>query len=320
MEQRKSYQLYLLEGEQQRAEFEHQNACRADESVQKRLNDFKFYLRMSLIYAILTVLFITGANAIGFMAGGTVLVMLAVPFIFLMSIVSVLLWLGMIWKSMKFGISYRRLREKKEQTEADLFCTGQKLNSIQIKIDNLKREIELEEEQRKKENFPISEEIQQEILVCKQEALGYRIGRLKKDYDETETELHRVLKEEFQNELDKKRYGKLTIVGVVILIILAVIQGLDVTIFSTVASRVVLLLMPWCIIIPYSIGWLSKAMNTFWGEKLWINRFVFREMYNYSIAGRIQQCRENMKQTKDNIAVLEKEKEKITKELQLISK
>ncbi|MDE7424955.1 MAG: hypothetical protein K2N51_14910 [Lachnospiraceae bacterium] len=320
MEQRKSYQLYLLEGEQQRAEFEYQNACRADESVHKRLNDYKFYLRMSVIYAILTVVFVTGAFAIGFMAGGTDLVILVVPFIFLMSIVSVILWLGMIWKSIKFGISYRKLKEKKEQTEADLFCAGQKLNNIQIKIDNLKGEIELEEEQKTKKNTQISEENQQDALVCKQEALGYRIGRLKKDYDEAKTELHRVMKEEFQNELDKKRYGKLTIAGVVILIILAVIQSLDVTIFSTVASRVVILLMPWCIIIPYSIGWLSKAMNTFWGEKLWINQFVFREMYNYSIAGRIQQCRENMKQTKEDIAVLEKEKEEVIKELQLFSK
>lgn len=320
MEQRKSYQLYLLEGEQQKAEFEHQNAFRADESVQRRLNDYKFYLRMSVIYAILTIVFVAGANAIGFMAGGTELVMFVVPFIFLMIIISVILWLGMIWRTIKFGVSYKRLREKKDQTEADLFCASQKLNSIQIKIDNLKKEIGLEEEQRKKENDPISKEEQEEALVCKQEALGYRIERLKKDYNETETELHRVLKEEFQNELDKKRYRKLTIAGVIILLILAVIQGLDVTIFSTVASRVVILLMPWCIIIPYSIGWLSKAMNTFWGEKLWINQFIFREMHDYSIAGRIRQCRENMSQIKENIAILEKEKEIVTEKQQVLSK
>lgn len=320
MEQRKSYQLYLLEGEQQRAEFEYQNAYRADESVQKRLNDFNFYLRMSIIYAILTIIFIAVANAIGFMAGGVNLVLFVVPFIFLMSIISVLLWLGMIWKSIKFGLSYRSLRKKKEQMEANLVCASQKLNSIQIKIDSLKREIGLEEEQRKKENPQISKEEQQEALVRKQETLGYRIDRLKRNYNETEAELHTVLKEEFQNELDKKRYGRLTIAGVVILVILAAIQRLDVTIFSTVASRVIILFMPWCIIIPYSIGWLSKVMNTFWGEKLWINKFIFWEIHNYSIAGRIRNCRESMKQLKENIAILEKEKEEIIERLQVLNK
>lgn len=320
MEQRKSYQLYLLEGEQQKAEFEHQNAFRADESVQRRLNDYKFYLRMSVLYAIITIVFIAVVYVIGMMAGGIDLVGFVLPFVLLMILISGILWLGMIWKTIKFGVSYKRLRKKKDQTEADLFCASQKLNSIQIKIDSLKEEIGLEEEQRKKENIPISQEEQEEALVCKKEALEYRIDRLKKDYKEMETELHRLLKDEFENEWEKKRYGKLTIAGVVILLILAVIQGLDVTIFSTVASRVVILLMPWCIIIPYSIGWLSKAMNTFWGEKLWINQFIFREMHDYSIAGRIHQCRENMRQIKENIAILEKEKEKVTDEQKAFSR
>lgn len=226
------------------------------------------------------------------------------------------LWLGMIWKSIKFGVSYRRLKEKKEQAEADLFSASQKLNGIQIKIEKLRNEMVLEEEQRRKENPELSLENEQETLVRRQEALGYRIDRLKRNYEETEAELHIVLREEFENERDKKRYRKLTIAGIIILVAMAVIQGLDVTIFSTVASRVILLLIPWCIIIPYSIGWLSKAMNTFWGEELWINQFVFREIHDYSIAGRIRKCQENMKQLENNIAVLEKEKENITKKLQ----
>lgn len=266
MEQRKSYQLYLLEGEQQKAEFEHQNAFRADESVQRRLNDYKFYLRMSVLYAIITIVFIAVVYVIGMMAGGIDLVGFVLPFVLLMILISGILWLGMIWKTIKFGVSYKRLRKKKDQTEADLFCASQKLNSIQIKIDSLKEEIGLEEEQRKKENIPISQEEQEEALVCKKEALEYRIDRLKKDYKEMETELHRLLKDEFENEREKKRYGKLTITGVIILMILVIIQAMDITIFSTVASRVTILLMPWCIIIPYSIGWLSKAMNTFWGR------------------------------------------------------
>lgn len=320
MEQRKSYQLYLLEGEQKKAEFEHHNAYRADESVQRRLNDYKFYLRMSVVYAILTIVFIAGANAIGFMAGGTELITLIIPFIFLMSIISAILWLGMVWKTIKFGVSYKRLRKKKDQTEADLLSASQKLNSIQIKIDSLKEEIGLEEEQKKKENILISKEEQEEVLACKKDALEYRIDRLENDYKEMEAELYGLLKDEFQNELDKKRYGKFTIAGVVILMVLVMIQAMDITIFSTVASRVIILLMPWCIIMPCSIVWLSKAMNTFWGEKLWINQFIFREMHDYSIAERIRQCRESMDQIKQNIAILEKEKEKVIEEQQVLSK
>lgn len=43
-------------------------------------------------------------------------------------------------------------------------------------------------------------------------------------------------------------------------------------------------------------------------------------MHDYSIAERIRQCRGNMEQIKQNIAILEKEKEIVIEKQQVLSK
>lgn len=313
MEQSKSYQLYKLEGEQQKAEFEYQNAYRANQSVLRKMDDVKYYLRMSIMYMCLIILFVMGAEFIFSITGDGILARIIIPFIYIAVLISLILWLGIIWKFIKYGFSYGKVRRKKEQTENDLISAGQRLNSIQIKMENLQKEIESEEEAVELDPIEV-----QETLVRKIRTLEYKINRLKRNYDETESEFHVLLKEEFENEQDKKRYARLTIAGVILLFILAVIQSFDIMAYYTIAARVIILLMPWCIIMPYSIGWLSKAMNTFWGEELWINRFVFKEIHDYSIAGRIRKSQENMKQIKEEIAVLEKEKQKLVTKQHLL--
>ena len=319
MEQRKSYQLYLLEGELERVEFEYQNAYRAEESAKERIGDYKFYLRMSAVYAFMTVMFLFGGNIISFIAGGISLVYLVAPILFLFSLISTAFWLGTIWKFIRFGFSLKKLQKKKEESEVELFSASQKLNNLQLQIENLKTELAVEEKEKRKEEPELTEADEQENLLRKKETLDYRIDRLEKTYHETEAELHRMLKEEFENEREKKRYGKLTIAGLVLAVFLLFLQAMDIMIFTTVASRVIIMLMPWCILIPYSIAWLSKAMNTFWGEKLWINQFIFKEIHEYSLAERIRKNREELRQLKENIAELKKQKEEIADKLAAFS-
>lgn len=307
MEQKISYQLYLLEGELQKAEFEYDRAYRAQENIQKRVNDYKFYLTMSGVYAVFIAIFWGIAELVSYKVGAAEMARFLIPAALLVSLISTILWLGMCFQYIKYIASYKTLREKKEQTELDLFSASQKLNSIQLKMSKLREEnssMETSAQREKVEEQPlerIEPDRTMEEDTCGQQVSRYRVDRLRRSYDETESELHNLLKEQFENDREKKRYRKLTIAGVVILLLFAVLQALDFSIFSTVFARVMVLVMPWCMIIPYSIGWLSKAMNNFWGEELWINRFIFREMHNYSIAEKIRTCQEKMEQLKKDI-------------------
>lgn len=326
MVERKSLRLYKLEAEKEKIEYEYHLAYLNHEKMIRAKGEYKFLFRMSLLYFIAIILVIGFAYFIAYMAESNILVNLIIPACFMISLVIGFLWLGIMWKTLRYGVFFRKRQRKAREAENTLFAVSQKLNMCQIKIDTLKEEIDREDEAKAKEMSSMTEgewkqadiqehqeqlglQIIKEDIKYKKKGIGDRIHRLEKEKKEEENRLENLLRKEYKNEKERKRYGCLALISAGLVAILGFFQTLNIDIFMTTLARSLLLLLPFVLVIPYSIAWLAKSMNTFWGEELFICKFIFREIYESSLTVQIKNSRENLQKLSDELKKQEQELE-----------
>lgn len=290
MEERKTLQLYKLEGELERLEFEHKNACKADEAIERRIQNFRFSIRLAVSYSIISLLFFVLAPYLVLLGGGEDLLTFVYPFILIIFMGLIILSAGAFYHAFSKKGRYYHLKKKKMQTEQAVLEAGKQLSKINLQVDTLREEIVYEEKQEDiKENPETTEVVESENQNRLKEMLLLQEARKEKAHKELLRDLENIQLEEMKNEKWMKIYGVQTILSIALLALLIILRTISIHIFPKVFTEVIILFMPWVAIFPSSIMWLSKYLNRFWGEDLWINRVLFSGIHEYSISARKNQ-------------------------------
>ena len=224
------------------------------------------------------------------LGGGQDLLTFVYPFILIIFMGLIILSAGAFYHAFSKKGRYYHLKKKKMQTEQAVLEAGKQLSKINLQVDTLREEIVYEEKQEDiKENPETTEVVERENQNRLKEMLLLQEARKEKAYKELLRDLENIQLEEMKNEKWMKIYGVQTILSIALLALLIILRTISIHIFPKVFTEVIILFMPWVAIFPSSIMWLSKYLNRFWGEDLWINRVLFSGIHEYSISARKNQ-------------------------------
>ena len=119
MNERKSYQLHMLEGELEKVQFEYDCEYRSTENMENRMRDFLFSIKLGVAYLVMVVFcFLILSNVLS-ITEFSIPLLLMQPVLFFGSVILIILAFGAFYKA-KFGMSYFKMKEQKEEKEAEL--------------------------------------------------------------------------------------------------------------------------------------------------------------------------------------------------------
>ena len=315
MNERKSYQLYMLEGELEKVQFEYDCEYRSTEHIENRMRDFMFSIKLGAVYLVILVICILLLTVALSEEEFSVPLILMQPFLFFGCIVLHILAFGAFYKA-KFGMSYFKMKEQKEEREEKLLIVTQKLNKLTLQKEQLEEEIALEtKEQEVEQEFSQrwEESVQRENIQCKIEMLQYKKEREEKEYRAAQLELQNVMKEEEKVRQQKKKHTFHLWIGIVGLII-GFVMWTSANLTISLIGKTSIILFTMLVILPSLFLWLSKHITLSVGEELWLNRVLFKEMYEYSYPKRQEKLQREIETHNQNMKEIEKEQKQLEEE------
>lgn len=324
MEERKSYQLYMLEGEVEKVQFEYDCQYRSGERIANRMDQFIFSIKLGVVYLFLVAVVFFLVPLILEVAGVPfALFYLVEPFFLFGSIILLILALGAFYKG-KFGMSYFKMKRQKQECEEKLLLVSQRLNKLLLQKEQLEEELAQEEgTDTQVHEFDISgrweKRVQSDDLQCRIEMLQYKKEREQKEQKAAFLELQDVMKEEESVQQKKKKYSFWILIGVIGEIIGTVLWTSSDLLYFNI-GKVLIVLLTMLVLLPSIFLWLSNYMYTFFGKDLWFNRALFPKMHDYSFPKRKERLQKEMQEHKQRITELEKEQERLQQELKTTRK
>lgn len=321
MEERTSYQLYRLEGEEQRLQFEYECAFHANEKCKEKISEFWFSLKLGIAYLVLNVSIFFLLPEFLTMINYPLSIEGLAPIAILGCLALGILGLGAFARE-GFGINYHKLKKQKLESDNILTEISQKLNKVLIQKEQLEEALAQEEASIEEatsvgetiENTELERRIQEDMLQCKIERIEYTIQREKKEYKEIVREQEEILKEEKKVKQKKKKYGILSGMGMGAELISVFLWSSSILFLQTL-GKVLLVVIPFLWIVPAVFCWFSQYVYTFFGEDLWINKVLFKEMYSYSLPKRKEENQKKIQSYKEQFEQLEKEQMYLQEEL-----
>ena len=317
MNERKSYQLHMLEGELEKVQFEYDCEYRSTENMENRMRDFLFSIKLGVAYLVMVVFcFLILSNVLS-ITEFSIPLLLMQPVLFLGSVILIILAFGAFYKA-KFGMSYFKMKEQKEEKEAKLLIVSQKLNKLNLQKEQLEEEIslekkEIEEEQNFSEKWEKS--VQRENIQCKIEMLQYKREREKKEYHAAQLELQNLIKEEEKVRWQKKKHTFHLIIGMIGMIA-GFVMWASSNLTANLIGEIFIIMFTMLVILPSLFLWFSKQITLSVGEDLWLNRVLFKEMYEYSFPKRQERLQKEIKGHNQQIAEIERELKELEEEKQ----
>lgn len=322
MNERKSYQLYMLEGELQKVQFEYDCEYRSMEHAENRMRNFLFSLKIGVAYlAMVVVCFFLLSVILIVATKRSAPLLFTMLILFLGCVLLIILAFGAFYKA-RFGMSYFKLKEQKEEQEAKLLIATKKLNKLTLQKEQLEEELVLEKKEQKVEpefSEKWEKSIQREQIQCKIEMFQYKKEREEKEQHAAQLDLQNLMKEEEKLRRQKKEHGVCLLIGIIGWIIgFALWTSMNETI--NLIGRAFIILFPLFVIFPSLFLWLSKYITLSVGEDLWLNRVLFKEMYEYSFQKRQEKLRKEIKEHNQQIEEIEIEQKQLEKEKGILLK
>lgn len=309
-QERKSYQLYRLEGELEKVQFTYDCAYRSYENAKKRMADFRFSLRLGVVYCILVLLMLLILPNLLVDQIGIVAFYYIAAFFLFAGIAAFFLALGAFYKG-KFGLKYFKIKKQMEQCEEHLLEESTRLNKIQMQKEMLEEEVASKKE-KVSEEIGMREEnnirMQQEDIVCRLDMLALQKQRAEREKQELQKELVVLTEEENHKRAKRERHQTCMFVGLVAILISILFYyfgGEKIATAANVAGVLFFFIMvlPAAMLVYVDFVMLSVQSDFF------LNRILFRNIYEYALPQRRAKLEKEIEDNRNRIEKIEKKQQ-----------
>lgn len=305
----------MLEGELEKVQFEYDCEYRSIEAMENRMRDFLFSIKLGAAYVVMVAFCCLVLSNVLSITEFSIPLLLMQPVLFFCFVILIILAFGAFYKA-KFGMSYFKMKEQKEEKEAKLLIVSQKLNKLTLQKEQLEEEIalekkEIEEEQKYSEKWEKS--VQRENIQCKIEMLQYKREREKKEYHTAQIDLQNLMKEEEKVRWQKKKHIFHLLIGI-IGFIAGIVMWTSTNLTANLIGKFFIISFALFVILPSFFLWFSKQVTLSVGEDLWFNRVLFKEMYEYSFPKRQERLQKEIEGHNQQIAEIERELKELEEE------
>lgn len=317
MKEKKSYQLYLLEGEIEKAQFEYDREFRSNAKMEKQMKDFKFTMKLGGLYALVLSLYM-GMLVIWFRGNWDFMITLGL----LEALGALLVFTYGAFAHKQSGVmSYQNVKGRLLDSEERLFMASQNLSKLLLQKEQLQEEMgqELVVESDVKENLSEKWEnmVEQEDLECRKNAIRFQKSREEKEKNRAFAELQNIVAEEVKVETEKKTYKFWWILSIVGMVIGLFIACSGEPVYAAIGRLLVLSLLVF-VFIPFFFLYSTKLVYTSLGSDVWINRILLKELHEESLPVKKQKLQEEIAQREKCMEELDVQYKQLEQEIETV--